>query len=419
MYLDSFTQQELIARLNTAEIQGVLSPGKPGYFRVRSAVIRALLAGLSGLIDTANKSDSTAVHVPSRPNYPQLADRSSRDLSQDNRVARRNRVTPDVWQDTLSLICDRDAAVRLGYTDALACYISHEMPKYGDCPDPDGRKRAQKLADGPLLQATKTNVFLHPGDVINKLLNALHAYYYMLLTCSVLGLTSTSTSTPDTSSPAVADFPFSQSSMHEENLNDSSALDRRPSISPSQITGRPSLALTQGPRDRKTSLICRYVKRAPSRLSTSPAASFRDIQDALRVLRIVQEQVPTRGLLAGIPMFLALQRTFKSSDENPTLFKWIFALDELLARLWFSIGTVWNVPEVVRIAEKVRFIYQQYYQVKSNCLKGLGIDDNLIHCSPTIPFGGCIPHVTRFFMEWRHSLDPCYRRGSSERFCFQ
>jgi len=118
-----------------------------------------LLAGLSGLIDTANKSDSTAVHVPSRPNDPQLADRSSRDLSQDNRVARRNRATPDVWQDTLSLICDRDAAVRLEYTNALACYISHEMPKYGDCPDPDGTKRAQKLADGPLLQATKTSVF--------------------------------------------------------------------------------------------------------------------------------------------------------------------------------------------------------------------------------------------------------------------
>ena len=167
----------------------------------------------------------------------------------------------------------------------------------------------------------------------------------MLLTCSVLGLTSTST--PDTSSPTTADFPFSQSPMHEENLSDSSALNRHPSISLSQITGRPSFVLTQGLRDKKTSLICRYVKRAPSHLSTSPAASFRDIQDALRVLRIVQEQVPTRGLLAGIPMFLALQRTFKSSDENPTLIKWIFALDELLARLWFSIGTVRNAPEVV------------------------------------------------------------------------
>jgi len=99
----------------------------------------------------------------SRPNYPQLADRSSRDLSQDNCVARRNRVTPDVLQDTLSLICDRDSAVRLEYTNALAGYISHEMPKYGDCPDPDGTKRAQKLADGPLLQATKTSVFLHPA----------------------------------------------------------------------------------------------------------------------------------------------------------------------------------------------------------------------------------------------------------------
>ena len=354
-YPNPFSQQELIGRLITAEIQGVLSHGKPGYFRVRSAAIRALLAGLSGLINTANKSDATAMHTSSRPNSPQLTDRSSRDLGQDNRVARRTRVPPDIWQDTLSLICDRDAAVRLEYTNALVYYISHEMPKYGDCPDPDGTKRARKLADGPLLQAAKTSVFLHPGDVINKLLNALHAYYYMLLTCSVLGLTSTST--PDTSSPAVADFPLSQNSTHEENLNDSSALEHRTSISPSQITGRPSFSLPQGPRDRKISLICRYVKRAPSRLSTSPAASFKDIQDALRVLQIVQEQVPTRGLLAGIPMFLALQRTFKSSDENPTLLKWTFALDELLARLWLSIGTVWNVPEVVRIAEQVRFFH--------------------------------------------------------------
>jgi len=96
------------------------------------------------------------VHVFSRPNYPQL--RSSRDLSQDNRVARWDRVTPDVWQDTLSLICDRYAAVRLEYTNALAYYISHKLPTYGNCPDPNGTKRAQKLADGPLLPATKTSV---------------------------------------------------------------------------------------------------------------------------------------------------------------------------------------------------------------------------------------------------------------------
>jgi len=98
-----------------------------------------------------------------RPNYLQLADRLSRDLSQDNCVARRNWVTPDVLQNTLSLICDRDSAVRLEYTNTLAGYISHEMPKYSDCPDPNGTKRTQKLVDRPLLQATKTSVFLHPA----------------------------------------------------------------------------------------------------------------------------------------------------------------------------------------------------------------------------------------------------------------
>jgi len=65
-----------------------------------------------------------------------------------------------------------------------------------------------------LLQATKTSVFLHPGDVINRIARLLlHASY---LFCPGFTLISTS----DTSSPAIADFPFSQSSMHEENLSD-------------------------------------------------------------------------------------------------------------------------------------------------------------------------------------------------------
>lgn len=344
---------ELIGRLITAEIQGVLSSGKPGYFRARSAAIRAILVALSGLINTANKSDAMSQHAPkspSRSNSPQMAERSSRDHGQDSRVARRTRVPPDIWQDTLSLICDREVAVRMEYTNALVCYISHEMPKYGDSPNFDGTKRTRKPAEGPLLQAAKASAFLHPGDAINKLLNALHAYYYMLLTCSILGLTSTSS--PDTSPPATGNLALPHSSTQEENLYGSSAPDRRSSISPSQITGRPSFSLSQGPRDRKVSLVYNYVKRAPSRLSICPAASFKDIQDALKVLQTVQEQVPARGLLAGIPMFLALQRMLKSSDENPSLLKWIFAVDELLAKIWLSIGTVWKVPEVVLMAEQ-------------------------------------------------------------------
>ncbi|KAF9451642.1 hypothetical protein P691DRAFT_723661 [Macrolepiota fuliginosa MF-IS2] len=347
---------ELVGRLVTVEIQGVLTQGKPGYYRARSAAIRAILAGLSGLIETANKTDANFQHhmqrTPSRPSSP-LADRSSRDLPHDNRTARRTRVPPDIWQDTLSLICDREVAVRMDYTNALICYLTHEIPKYGDCPDPDGTKRTRKLAEGPFVQAANASALLHPGDVINKHLNSLHAYYYMLLTCSVLGLTSGSS--PNTSS---------HTPVQEENL-DSIVHDQRTSISLSQATGRPSFSLSQGPRDRKISLIYKYVKRAPSALSTSPAATFNDIQDALRVLRTVQEQIPTRGLLTGVPMLLALHRAIKISDENPGLLRWIFAIDELLARAWLAIGTVWGVQEVVTRAEqalatmKVSFIVPQ------------------------------------------------------------
>jgi len=273
-----------------------------------------------------------------------MNDRSSRDLTHDNRVARRTKVPPDVWLDTLSLICDREVSVRMDYTNALVYYLTYEMPRYGDHPDSDGIKRARKLSEGPFVQAANARALLHPGDIINKLLNALHAYSYMLLTCSALGLTSNSS--PDASSPVAIDFSTSNGTAQEENLNDKGN-DRRTSLS-----GRPSFALSQGPRDRKVSLVYKYAKRAPTCLSNSPAASFNDVQDALKVLRTVQEQIPIRGLLTGVPMLLALQRAIKISEENPSLLRWVFSIDELLARVWLAIGTVWNVLEVVKMAEE-------------------------------------------------------------------
>lgn len=313
-------------------------------------------------MESANKSDATAANhthrIPSRSNSP-TTNRSSRDLPDDSRVARRTRVPPDIWQDTLSLICDRDISIRTDYTNALVYYITYEMPRYGDSPGPDGTKKVRKLAEGPIVQAAKASAFFHSGDVIYKLLNALHAYYYMVLTCSVLG--PTSHSTPGTSSGAAIDLAAPHGPVQEENLNDASGQDRRTSISPSQATGRPSFSISQGPRDRKISLIYQYVKRAPSRLSTSPAASFNDIQGALKVLRTVQEQVPVRGLLAGVPMLLALERATKISHDDPKLLRWIFAIDEMLAKVWLTIGAVWNVPEVIQMAEQV-WCFNHIYQ---------------------------------------------------------
>jgi hypothetical protein len=349
--LTSSSQGELITRLVTVEIQGVLPQGKHSFSRARSTAIRAILSALSGLIETANKSDTMALNHTqnkSRSNSP-TANRSSRDLPDDARTARRTRVPADIWQDTLSLICDRDGFVRMNYTNTLIYYITHEMPKYGDSPSPDGTRRARKLAEGPIAQAAKASAFLHPGDVTYKLLNTLYAYCYMALTCPVLGLTSHSS--PVTSAAVIE--PTVNVSIHVETLNDTLDADRRPSISPSQGTGRPSFSISQGPRDKKVHLIHQYLKRAPSRISTSPAASYNDIQNALKVLRAVQEQVPIRALLTSVPMLLALHQATRACYENSDLLRWVLAIDEMLTRVWHSIGTVWNVPEVVQMAEQV------------------------------------------------------------------
>ncbi|EKM80168.1 hypothetical protein AGABI1DRAFT_120198 [Agaricus bisporus var. burnettii JB137-S8] len=341
---------ELISRLVTVEIQGVSPQGKHSFLHARSTAICAILAGLSGLIETANKSDSMALNCmsnKSRSSSP-TANRSSRDLPNDARTARRTRVPADIWQDTLSLICDRDGFVRMKYTNILIYYVTHEMPKYGDSSASDGIRRVRKLAEGSIVQAFKASAFLHPGDVTYKLLNTLHAYYYTILTCPVLGFTSHSS--PVASAAAID--PTTNVSTHVENLNDTPDQNRRSSISPSQGTGRPSFSISQGPRDKKIHLIHQYLRRAPSRIATPPAASYHDIQNALKVLRAIQEQIPARALLAGVPMLLALHQATRTCHDNPELLRWALAIDEMLARIWQSIGTVWNVSEVVQMAEQ-------------------------------------------------------------------
>ena len=335
-------QSELINRLTILEAQGASSHGKPTS-KNTSKAIRSLLAALMGLIQAADKNETlnelsishTESEVPVIP-----------------RISRRTAVPTDMWQETLSLVCHHDYAVRADYTDTLVFYLREEVSKLGE-PMCSG-KRMRKLSEGPLQHSINTGVLLHPGNSGTKFIHAIHGYLYVLATSSSLGL--------------VTSLPTSPSSPSHSTLDEHAQLnvtvippphdERGESPHPhSMVNGRRSVSATQ-PRLRKSSMVYRRLLDAASpNLSTftSSSASLGDYTLILNILTAVHEELPVRGLIAGVPMLLALDHTTRVLDDpNEATLRRIHAIREVLAKGWLVLANVWNSSELKRLAETVR-----------------------------------------------------------------
>lgn len=334
---------ELINRIVRVEVQGVFSRGKPGSVRSRTQAVRCLLAALFGLIKTANRSeavDKSDAHEQSSP-----AETFKQEVAANGRVFRRTAVPPDIWQDTISLLCDSDYSVRVDYSDALRFYISEEMPKDGDA-TVDG-KHPRSLGEGPLSHAVKINLLLHAGNYGTKFLHAIHAYLYILATSSTLGLNSSSSTSPSHSAIGVSPHlnVIPPGSEYEEEYEEQSTQ--------LQDGGRRSFSASQGPKARKFSSVQRLLDQASQGLSASTSAHLADYALILDVLTTIHEELPVRGLLTGIPMICALDAAASSaqdSDDAVTIQR-VEAIREVIAKLWLVLGGVWNSPELVQLAE--------------------------------------------------------------------
>ncbi|TFK43401.1 hypothetical protein BDQ12DRAFT_674918 [Crucibulum laeve] len=345
---------ELINRLIVIEVQGVLAHGKPEFAPSRSAALRALLRGLVGLIRAANKEeivqrdDNIHNQTSALPRSPSpSAEIIKKDTGADERPTRRTRVPPDIWQDTLSLLCDYEYSVRAEYADALVFYIIHEMPKQGDAADSDGVKRVRKLAEGPFLHAAHMNVLLNAGDLGNKFLSAAHAYVYILSTARTLGLPA---SLSRSQSPQVDPSPQSPPIISVEEHDDSIApgLD---SLGQSHANGRRSFSVPHTPRIRKVSLVQKLVERTSSTISDATSASLSDYSNILKVLSTIHEQVPVRGLLAGVPVLVRMHAATNNLESRTSVHR-VHVIREVVSRVWLVIGKVWNSPELVALAEQ-------------------------------------------------------------------
>ncbi|KAJ6628774.1 hypothetical protein B0H10DRAFT_1989294 [Mycena sp. CBHHK59/15] len=340
---------EIINRLVVVEVQGVLDPRKQqASRRNRSQAIRCLLAGLLGLIHAAEQNEAAKeLQDPpkrSRSASFKVSSPASQIANPDlgaHGASQRTQVPPDIWQDTLSLLCDSDYAVRADYCSILVFYLQNEISTLGDSKDGNGVKCIRRLVEGPFHQATDVKVLLQTGDTGTKFLNAINAYIYTLATSSTLGIGSGASGSPTNS------ITNGQTTTDPEGTAEGSE-----GHAPSQGHGRRSVS-SQAPRARKVSVVQRLLERAPSRVSGNASASLSDYAHIFAILTTVHEQFPIRGLITGIPMLLALDSAASASETSePASLCRIHAIKVVIARVWLVVGKIWECADLVNLANK-------------------------------------------------------------------
>lgn len=342
---------ELISRLVTVEMQGVAGRDKDPDNCRRSQAIRCLLAGLLGLMRAADDSETVSgdKYVQQDISFSTIPTPQNNVPSQGlpSQGSRRTRVSGEIWYETLSLLCDGDYSVRSDYAHTLVSYLRKEIPKRGDTTDEHGVRRPRPLIEGsPTHQASNIGLLLF-GDSATRSLHATHAYLFILATSSSLGISFSSSPSPAYS--ANGDIPTIgvtvATPQNETGPTNWNCVDLQ-SSSPSR---RSPLA-----RTRKNSNAQRLLESVPEKVSVAASASLSDYALILHVLSAIHEEVPTRGLLVGLPMLMALHEATEIEDEtNGASKQRVKVIQELLARVWLVLGRVWECPELVELSEKV------------------------------------------------------------------
>ncbi|KAF8914044.1 hypothetical protein CPB84DRAFT_1758234 [Gymnopilus junonius] len=338
---------ELINRLVLIQVQDVSGHHQFISSSSRSLAIRCLLEGLLGLIRAANASDSAESSFMPDADSSYVVEKARTGKTVEDRASRRTKVPPDIWQDTLILLCDPDPSVRKECSSALVYYICEEMPKQGEISDIDGMKHSRRLADMSLrhVQGILPNI----SDPTSKFFNSVHAYLYILATSPTLG--TLPGSLYDSNLPS-QDEPLTRvaSSMDSDDYHGSEE------ISLPQNSNHRSSNAPQGPKARKESLVLHLLEQTPSRYDTPAKASEEDYANILRTLTTIQMNVPMHGLLTGVPMLSALNAALKTESAGASLLQRIVTVKTIISYVLLTIGRVWKIQQLVFLAEETTTI---------------------------------------------------------------
>ena len=388
---------EVISRLVSTEASGL-----PGYERDpgdrgRAQALRALIAGLVGLMCTPARGVDQRPSTE-RPRSEQefttsgqkVAD-SAQSQNGDNpartsteraeaQLTKRTTISPETWQDTLNLICNVDFSVRSDYASALVVYLESEVSSRGEYMDGDGVRRSRPLATSQMQQAGNI-IAARYGDKATRLLHAIHVYLYILATSPTFHSPAHSPSPAlsparDVTEAAVTVIPATPDASHEV----IGYMEDRSSPARSQY-GRQSLSLPT--RARRLSLVRRIISRLPSRITPSslPSATASDYRNIVSILSRVHERLPVHGLFTGIPFLLTLSSAIYTDDIADSACRGrIWMIREVVSRVWLTVGEAWHCKELVEMAEKVGDIIF-WCLISLICFEALS----------TMPVSSCLP----------------------------
>jgi len=306
----------------------------------RTTSIHWLLEGLVRLVrmTQANESSEDAKETRTSEKTKKIVDTLaiSSTVQTDERASRRTKIPPDIWQDTLSLLCDNDCQVRQDAAAALIYYISQEMPRNGENNGHEGPKHIRRLPDGSSLTI---RAYQSIGDGGLKFLNSIHAYAFILAISPSLNVPLATVPTSTTENPSA------------RSSADSHDLQERPATTPT--TGRRSLNTQNSPRVRKESLILRLLEKMPPHPTASSKATEEDYVNILKILNTIHIYLPLYGLMTQIPMLLALNNALDTQVVTSDLMQRIVTIKTVITHVWRTIGQVWKLQELVSLADEV------------------------------------------------------------------
>ena len=101
-------------------------PTDAATIRVLVTCLITILIGNSDMEDADMRNNDTASSIrPDKASFPARAESRT-----SVRRGRRNPISPEVWQETLPLLCESSFAVRAEYAKGLILYLRQELPAY-------------------------------------------------------------------------------------------------------------------------------------------------------------------------------------------------------------------------------------------------------------------------------------------------
>lgn len=369
-------------------------PDIPSSDTSRTHIVRVLVYCIIGVMHVAQQGDRMEANRSPTPR-PDAAKGKAPQISgietpRPAKSRRRTPVSPDVWQETLPLLCESTYAVRSAYARALILFIENELP------------REDRNSTGS-------------GDpAVYRFCNALHATVYTLAMSSWLrtGSPVPSIASPkqlspvaqtselpvvDSPTPVTADKSAAAATATDRNkvpfpVTDSSTsasvIDSKPPTPSEDKRDKPEKGvsfniteptpldtptgtgqLTPSKRNsrsiRRVSLpLNRLDSSAPVLESFDNVATPYDYSAILKILEEVYKAVPLSALSTGVPMLLALDADAgnelirKPGDENQG--SWVLerrrAIRETVAFCWNRLGEQWGIREIEDMVNKVSLV---------------------------------------------------------------